>query len=152
MVTHSSILAWRIPWTEEPGRLRSMGWQKSRTQLKPLGMNARILTTSITIYRWGHSRSQRVKINCVVYLMIIEGKNDFIENHAQFYHYITGIEQGIKVSLTFPDCRLLVGCWPLGGPSLLMVLLIHSSTGFLKDSHHRNTRMMSYNYNRHSRT
>ena len=28
MVTHSSILAWRIPWTEEPGRLQSMGWQR----------------------------------------------------------------------------------------------------------------------------
>ena len=25
MVTHSSILAWRIPWTEEPGRLQSVG-------------------------------------------------------------------------------------------------------------------------------
>ena len=25
MATHSSILAWKIPWTEEPGRLRSMG-------------------------------------------------------------------------------------------------------------------------------
>ena len=31
--THSSILAWRIPWTEEPGRLQSIGLQ-SRTQLK----------------------------------------------------------------------------------------------------------------------
>ena len=29
MVTHSSILAWRIPWTEEPGRLQSMGSHKS---------------------------------------------------------------------------------------------------------------------------
>ena len=28
MVTHSSILAWRIPWTEEPDRLQSMGSQK----------------------------------------------------------------------------------------------------------------------------
>ena len=28
MVTHSSILAWRIPWTEEPGELQSMGSQK----------------------------------------------------------------------------------------------------------------------------
>ena len=28
MVTHSSILAWRIPWTEEPGGLQSMGLQK----------------------------------------------------------------------------------------------------------------------------
>ena len=26
--THSSILAWKIPWTEEPGRLQSMGSQR----------------------------------------------------------------------------------------------------------------------------
>ena len=31
MATHSSILAWRIPWTEEPGRLQSMGSQESDT-------------------------------------------------------------------------------------------------------------------------
>ena len=29
MATHSSILAWEIPWTEEPGGLQSMGSQKS---------------------------------------------------------------------------------------------------------------------------
>ena len=28
MATHSSILAWRISWTEEPGRLQSMGSQR----------------------------------------------------------------------------------------------------------------------------
>ena len=28
MAIHSSILAWRIPWTEEPGRLQSMGSQR----------------------------------------------------------------------------------------------------------------------------
>ena len=28
MATHSSILAWRIPWTEEPSRLQSMGLQE----------------------------------------------------------------------------------------------------------------------------
>ena len=28
MATHSSILAWRIPWTEEPGRLQSIGLQR----------------------------------------------------------------------------------------------------------------------------
>ena len=32
MATHSSILTWRIPWTEEPGRLQSIGSQ-SWTQL-----------------------------------------------------------------------------------------------------------------------
>ena len=37
MATYSSILAWRIPWTEEPGRLQSIGLQ-SLTQLKRLSM------------------------------------------------------------------------------------------------------------------
>ena len=31
MATHSSILAWEISWTEEPGELQSMGLQKSWT-------------------------------------------------------------------------------------------------------------------------
>jgi len=33
MATHSGILAWKIPWTEEPGRLQSMGWQRVRQDL-----------------------------------------------------------------------------------------------------------------------
>ena len=33
MATHSSILAWEIPQTEEPGGLQSMGSQKSQTRL-----------------------------------------------------------------------------------------------------------------------
>ena len=33
MATHSSILAWEIQWTEEPGELQSMGLQKSWTRL-----------------------------------------------------------------------------------------------------------------------
>ena len=28
MANHSSILAWRVPWTEEPGRLQSIGLQR----------------------------------------------------------------------------------------------------------------------------
>ena len=31
MATHSSILAWKIPWTEDPGRLQSMGRKESDT-------------------------------------------------------------------------------------------------------------------------
>ena len=31
MATHSSVLPWRIPWTEEPGGLQSMGSQESET-------------------------------------------------------------------------------------------------------------------------
>ena len=37
MATHFSILAWRIPWTEVPGRLQSMGSQRW-ARMKQLGM------------------------------------------------------------------------------------------------------------------
>ena len=39
MATHSSVLAWRIPWTEEPGGLHSIVLQ-SWTLLKQLSMHA----------------------------------------------------------------------------------------------------------------
>ena len=38
MATHSSFLAWKIPWTEEPGGLQSMGLQRVRQQLNWAGM------------------------------------------------------------------------------------------------------------------
>ena len=41
MATHSSILAWRSPWTEEPGRLRSIESQRVGTQLKQLHTHTR---------------------------------------------------------------------------------------------------------------
>ena len=34
MTTHPSVLAWRIPWTGEPGGIWPKGLQKGRTQLK----------------------------------------------------------------------------------------------------------------------
>ena len=63
MATHSSILAWRIPWTEEPDRLQSIGSQ-SQTQLKLLTMHyhtvpgtllfhsKRYLWILITLFAW----------------------------------------------------------------------------------------------------
>ena len=47
MATHSSILAWRIPWTEEPGGLQPIGSQ-SRTRLKRLSTNAGGLYSHMT--------------------------------------------------------------------------------------------------------
>ena len=38
MATHSSISAWRIPWTEDPGRLAIHGVAKSQTRLKQLSI------------------------------------------------------------------------------------------------------------------
>ena len=61
MATHSSILAWRILWTEEPGWLLSMGWQRVGHDLvtKPLYMcvcvcvcvytNAKVLSDIVMI-------------------------------------------------------------------------------------------------------
>ena len=46
MATCFSILAWRIPWTEEPGGLQSMGLQKSWTRLSDL-------TITTTMHRYG---------------------------------------------------------------------------------------------------
>ena len=40
MATHSRVLAWRIPWTEEPGGLRFIGLGQSWAQLKRLSKHA----------------------------------------------------------------------------------------------------------------
>ena len=49
MATQSSILAWRIPWTEEPGRLQSIGSQRHTTEqlsMHTCGEDLRIYTTA----------------------------------------------------------------------------------------------------------
>ena len=50
MATHSSILAWRIPWTEEPGGLTVDGVTKIWIQLKRLNMYACRIYIYIYIY------------------------------------------------------------------------------------------------------
>ena len=48
VATHSSVLAWKIPWTEEPGRLQSMGSQKSRQDLGTKQQNKSQLSTTLS--------------------------------------------------------------------------------------------------------
>ena len=48
MVPHSSTLAWKIPWTEEPGRLQSMGSQRVRHDWE----------TSLSLFTFMHWRKQ----------------------------------------------------------------------------------------------
>ena len=43
MATHSRILAWRIPWTEEPGGLQSTGLQRVRNPTEQLNNNNSII-------------------------------------------------------------------------------------------------------------
>ena len=47
MANHSSILIWRIPWTEEPGELQSMGSQRVRNDWKNL---AHVEKHSVSVY------------------------------------------------------------------------------------------------------
>ena len=64
MAAHSSPLAWKIPWTEEPGRLQSMGSQESDTTERPhflsfsvagtvLGLRGTLVTSQKSLLSWG---------------------------------------------------------------------------------------------------
>ena len=55
MATHSSILARKMPWTEEPGGLQSMGLQRVRTQLK------RLSTQTQTTDYWPHPQEFQIQ-------------------------------------------------------------------------------------------
>ena len=63
MATHSSITAWEIPWTEEPGRLQPMGSQRVRLLLKRNTKNFFIVNmkynNSILLFRGGSYSSER---------------------------------------------------------------------------------------------
>ena len=58
MATHSSILAWKIPWMEEPGGLQSIGSQESDTATKPappicfLELKVSIKVTTLQRFNW----------------------------------------------------------------------------------------------------
>ena len=49
MATHSSILTWKIPWTEEPGRLQFMGLQRVRNDL---ATNTFTYVHSLLLMKW----------------------------------------------------------------------------------------------------
>ena len=61
MATHSSILAWRIPWTEEPGRLQSTGPQ---VDLLQDCLYAILHTEQALFHCWGNPPSAKVYV-CV---------------------------------------------------------------------------------------
>ena len=58
MATHSSILAWRIPWTEEPGGLQFMGSQRVRQDLVTEQQQTSCQYISVPFHREGRKRAQ----------------------------------------------------------------------------------------------
>ena len=63
MATLSSILAWRIPWTEEPGRLQSMGSQRVKTDG---------LIFFFTVFCHSAMRRNRLPIDCFEFFFSID--------------------------------------------------------------------------------
>ena len=65
MATHSSTLAWKIPWTEEPGRLQSMGWHRVGTQLSDFTfMHWRRKWQPTPVFLPGESQGRRNLVGC----------------------------------------------------------------------------------------
>ena len=65
LAAHSSILAWRIPWTEEPGGLQSMGSQ-SRTQLRVFlftsdSRSHRLAALRLLSEKWGNLKNSKAE-------------------------------------------------------------------------------------------
>ena len=54
MATHSSILVWRVPWTEEPGGLQCIGLQ-SQTGLKQLSSSSVYVGINVSMYIYIHT-------------------------------------------------------------------------------------------------
>ena len=98
---HSSILAWRILWTEEPGGLQSIGIAKSQTRLKRL--------------RSTHWSKERIFFkNFKYYLNLITGKEMIYNFQNLFYISSTGLSEYFikpvhKFSGTVRDG--VGGCW-----------------------------------------
>ena len=68
MAAHFSILAWKIPWTEEPDGLQSLGSQRVRHNLatKPPPLETRLLPDlSFALYSLGHAQSS-THLNCLL--------------------------------------------------------------------------------------
>ena len=69
MATHSSILARRIPWTEEPGRLQSMGSQRGQTRLSTEHTHKQFINNAASF--WVHSKVNMFYICvCMSYIYV----------------------------------------------------------------------------------
>ena len=79
MTTHSSFLAWRIPWTEEPGRLQSMGSQRVGHS-KGTKQEASALLGS-----WPPPASNPAIAHCLPHIMLLPSQRQWITNLKSVY-------------------------------------------------------------------
>ena len=81
MVTHSSVLAWRIPWTEEPGRLQSWGCKQSNvtvhlthTKYREISSEYSLEGLMLTLQYLGHLMGRDNSLGKTLMLGKIEGR------------------------------------------------------------------------------
>ena len=91
MATHSSVLAWRIPGTGEPGGLTSTGWYMSRTRLKRLSSS---------------SSSSSIFCSTEAAPFYIPTKNT---QEFQFLHILTNIREFLSFFPSFLIVAILMG-------------------------------------------
>ena len=108
MVTHSSILAWRIPWTEQPGRIQSKGsqrvrhdWMANTSTPRPLPYQLMHLSWWLGYYPWSflltpsssnqiktHNRPGEEKLYRSL-LSIIERPNNSVWQNSSSFKSVT---------------------------------------------------------------
>ena len=104
IATHSSILAWRIPWTEEPGRLQSTGSQRTGQDLEETQAGIKIAWTNINILRYADDTSlmaereeelksllMKVKVESESWLKAQHSEN---KDHGIWSHHFRGNRWG----------------------------------------------------------
>ena len=108
MATHSSILVWRIPWTEGPGGSQSMGWHRVRHDWSDLACTHTITTTE-----------RLVDKSLLMALCKLQGMTGW-ENNLSLGQGYSGPESGVTGSF-----RLTSNC-PSEGCSHNLASLAHS--------------------------
>ena len=108
MATHSSIIAWRIPWTEEPGGLPSMG-SHSQAQLKRLSSSSSKLLINELLYQiilWNVSQAESSVLFQTItrhqkyiirfryrYIVFHYGKSQYSPlNHSSRFTYFSSVQ------------------------------------------------------------
>ena len=92
MATHSSILAWRIPWTEEPGRLQSMGLQR-------VGHD---WATSLSLSTWHHQAAHETSSFSGFQLALL--RQTQTQMHPVFWKLFPTRFLPLKESALFTSC------------------------------------------------
>ena len=134
MTTHSSILAWRIPWTEEPGRLQSMGSQSQHdwatnththththiltihSYLSSVQFSCSVMSDSLQLHSWiaaGQASLSTTNSQSLLKLMSIELVMHF--NHFILYCPLLLLPSIFPSSRVFSNELVLCIRWPKYG-------------------------------------